>query len=439
MSFPKYSDYSKSETSWSPSIPSNWKVLPAKRGFNRRKELNTGMKCGNRLSLTLNGVLPRSLDDLDGLQASEFETYQVFQKDDLVFKLIDLQNIKTSRVGLVHEEGIMSPAYIRLEPNKSLVFPRYAYWFFTDLYKREVFNKLGEGVRQTLGPEELLALPFFYPTLEEQKKIVNFLDHETLKIDKLVNEQEKLIGLLKEKRQAVITDAVTKGLNPKSSLKDSGVEWLGAIPESWSVIKLKKITSRISSGKTPSGGAEIYVDTGVIFLRSQNVYDEGLRLEDVVRIPEKIDDEMSSSRVIGGDILLNITGGSIGRSCCVPHDFESANVNQHVCAIRLRQSELVAFVELFFKSDIIKRQIDYVQNGAAREGLNFEQIGNFSICIPPPEERKLIVENVQAKIKHISELTSQINQSISLLQERRSALISAAVCGLIDVRTTNGN
>jgi type I restriction enzyme S subunit len=273
----------------------------------------------------------------------------------------------------------------------------------------------------------------------EQKSISMFLDSETAKIDSLVEAQEKLIELLREKRQVVISEAVTKGLNSKVKVKDSGVAWLGKVPESWDVVRLKKITSRISSGKTPSGGAEVYVDIGVIFLRSQNVYDEGLRLEDVVRIPEKIDAEMSSSRVKGGDILLNITGGSIGRSCCLPYDFESANVNQHVCAIRLSDPDMVSFVELFFKSDIIKKQIDYIQNGAAREGLNFEQIGNFSICIPPPDERKLLVEVVKRKIKNFNDLISQIIESTSLLQERRSALISAAVSGQIDVRTTNGN
>ena len=425
MSFSSYPQYKDSGVSWLGKIPIHWNVVPAKYKI---KTISGGQTIKNLVSN----------EPLDGLYPAFSASGQDIWMEEYEF---DVNGVVLSAVGARCGKTFKANDKWGVVANTHCLFPkqdvdRDYIWYLTN---REDWWEKGGTAQPFVKVSDSLAKKIAIPSLDEQRKIAIFLDHETLKIDKLVNEQEKLIGLLKEKRQAVITDAVTKGLNPKSSLKDSGVEWLGAIPESWSVIKLKKITSRISSGKTPSGGAEIYVDTGVIFLRSQNVYDEGLRLEDVVRIPEKIDAEMSSSRVIGGDILLNITGGSIGRSCCVPHDLESANVNQHVCAIRLRQSELVAFVELFFKSDIIKRQIDYVQNGAAREGLNFEQIGNFSICIPPLEERKLIVENVQAKIKHFSELTSQINQSISLLQERRSALISAAVCGLIDVRTTNGN
>lgn len=133
-------------------------ILPGKRSLQRRKELNRGMKCENRLSLTMAGVIPRELDDVNGLQASEYETYQIFQTDDLAFKLIDLENIKTSRVGLVPEIGIMSPAYIRIEPNKRRLVPNFAYWFYTHLYVRNVFNGLGGGVRQTLTAEELLLL-----------------------------------------------------------------------------------------------------------------------------------------------------------------------------------------------------------------------------------------------------------------------------------------
>src|ERR1017187_9598242 len=158
MSFPHYPKYKDSGVEWWGELPEDWQLLPAKRSFSRKKELNFGMKCENRLSLTLGGVVPRALDDLDGLQASEFETYQICFADDLVFKLIDLQNIKTSRVGLVPEMGIMSPAYIRVQPDKTKVIPKYAYWFFTNLYNRCIFNELGGGVRQTISSEELLLL-----------------------------------------------------------------------------------------------------------------------------------------------------------------------------------------------------------------------------------------------------------------------------------------
>ena len=249
MSLPGYSQYKDSGVPWLGKVPKHWPVHETKRHFLRKKVINTGMACENRLALTMNGVVPRSLDDLDGLQSSDYEGYQLFEKGDLAFKLIDLQNIKTSRVGLVPERGIMSPAYIRLQPLGN-TDSRFAYWYFMALYWNQVFNSLGGGVRQTLGPEELLTLEYPAPPLDEQTVIAAFLDRETAKIDALIAEQEKLLTLLAEKRRATISHAVTKGMNPDAPMKDSGVAWLGEVPAHWSVKQLRHI-ARIVRGASP--------------------------------------------------------------------------------------------------------------------------------------------------------------------------------------------
>ncbi|RLT11109.1 MAG: restriction endonuclease subunit S [Planctomycetota bacterium] len=216
--------------------------------------------------------------------------------------------------------------------------------------------------------------------------------------------------------------------------KDSGVEWLGEVPEHWELKKIKYLSSRISSGKTPLGGSEVYVDEGVTFLWSQNVYDEGLRLDDVVFITTLVDESMAVSRVIPNDILLNITGASIGRSCVVPRDFPSANVNQHVCVIRLNDPSQVPAVGWTFKSAPIKNQIDHAQNGAAREGLNFVQIGEMAVPLPPLPEQTAIASFLDAETSKIDALIAEQRRLIELLKEKRQALISAAVTGKIDVR-----
>src|ERR1700679_2440580 len=147
--------------------------------------------------------------------------------------------------------------------------------------------------------------------------------------------------------------------------KDSGVPWLGKIPQHWEAKRIRYLASRISSGKTPFGGSDVYVDEGIIFLRSQNIYDEGLQLDDVVFISKTIDAQMAVSRVQPNDILLNITGASIGRSCAIPMAYQGN----------------VPFVSWCFKSDALKAQIDFAQNGAAREGLNFDQIAGLWIAV----------------------------------------------------------
>src|ERR1035441_5359980 len=139
--------------------------------------------------------------------------------------------------------------------------------------------------------------------------------------------------------------------------KDSGVEWLGQVPEHWEVKQFGYICSKIGSGKTPSGGAETYIDEGIVFLRSQNIYDEGLFLDDVVYISEETDENLRASRVLAGDILLNITGGSLGRTCLVPKGLAQANVNQHVCIIRLTELASREYVAQSMKSSWVRGQI----------------------------------------------------------------------------------
>ncbi|THE61189.1 restriction endonuclease subunit S [Vibrio parahaemolyticus] len=152
------------------------------------------------------------------------------------------------------------------------------YVLLADSFQKAVKQNVHGGVNQNIHAEDIKGTYLARPPKEQQQKIANFLDHETAKIDILIAKQEKLIELLKEKRQSVISHAVTKGLNPDAPMKDSGVEWLGEVPEHWVVSKLGLYAHKIGSGKTPKGGADVYQESGVLFLRSQNVYDDGLRI-----------------------------------------------------------------------------------------------------------------------------------------------------------------
>ena len=171
------------------------------------------------------------------------------------------------------------------------------------------------------------------------------------------------------------------------------------------------------------------------FLRSQNVHDTGLMLgkKEAVYISVEIDSEMSATRVKPGDILLNITGASIGRTCIVPANFPRANVNQHVCIIRVPEN-LQYYLSYFLKSVFAKSQIEAFQTGASREGLNFEQISKIVLCIPPKREQQKIATYLDKETTKIDTLVEKCETAIDLLKERRIALIAAAVTGKIDVR-----
>nr|WP_283775068.1 restriction endonuclease subunit S [Bacillus zhangzhouensis] len=219
-------------------------------------------------------------------------------------------------------------------------------------------------------------------------------------------------------------------------MKHSGVEWIGEIPEHWKVKKIKHFATHVGSGKTPSGGSEVYLDEGVPFLRSLNVHFDGIRLKDLAFISEDTNAEMKSSQVQPLDILLNITGASIGRTAIVPKDFGRANVNQHVCIIRLNKKKMYPYYfNMLMASDVINQQIWFAQNGSSREGLNFVQVKELKFAMPPTiEEQREINDWVFNKQKTIYDVMSKIKEQIEKLKEYRQSLIYEAVTGKIDVR-----
>lgn len=275
---------------------------------------------------------------------------------------------------------------------------------------------------------------FCSPSLNEQTTIANYLDQKTAQIDDLIAKKERLIQLLEEERTAIINQAVTKGLDPTVPMKDSGIEWLGEIPEHWEVTKIKTVTKKIGSGVTPKGGAEIYELSGIPLLRSQNIYFDGFRLENVAYITSEIHDSMKNSQVQLGDVLLNITGGSIGRCFYVTDEFSEANVNQHVCIVRPNNRIITEFLYYVLSSSIGQHQIDLCQTGGNREALNFEQLKNFFLCLPEVEGQKSIVQQLSFKLNSIKLAVEKIRKEIELLKEYKTALISEVVTGKVDVR-----
>jgi type I restriction enzyme S subunit len=207
--FSKINNYKDSNIAWIGKIPENYKLIKGKFLFKFQKQINIKLENKNLLSLTLKGVINKDFYSNEGLRPENYETYQIFEKDDLVFKMIDLENVSTSRVGIVHEKGIMSSAYIRLIPTIKEIFPKYAYWCYFDLYNKQIFNALGSGVRSTLTSDDLLNIKLPVPSIEEQKKISNYLDFQKSRIDKNLDNFLKKIEYLSELSKTLISGYVT--------------------------------------------------------------------------------------------------------------------------------------------------------------------------------------------------------------------------------------
>ncbi|EMJ5019369.1 TPA: restriction endonuclease subunit S [Klebsiella pneumoniae] len=434
-----YPEYKDSGVEWLGEVPGEWDVINIKY-----------------LSQVKRGASPRPIDD------------PKFFDDDGDYAWVRIADVTASDTYLLETTQKMSALgsslSVKLEPNKlflsiagtvgkpcitairSCIHDGFVYFPYLKIPNKflfyvfageQAYKGLGKmGTQLNLNTDTVGGIKVALPSNNDFiANIVNFLDHETAKIDNLIEKQQQLIELLKEKRQAVISHAVTKGLNPDAPMKDSGVEWLGEVPEHWTVTRLGYHAIKIGSGKTPRGGSEIYLDEGVLFLRSQNIYDDGLRVEssECVFIDLKTHNEMKGTRVLEGDILLNITGASIGRSCIVPTPFVEANVNQHVCILRFTEN-IRDFISYAMKSSSTKEQIEACQVGGNREGLNFEQASKINICLPPEEEIGAVLGYLKIRLPQLDTLEKKAANIILLLQERRTALISAAVTGKIDVR-----
>ncbi len=294
---------------------------------------------------------------------------------------------------------------------------------FENIYGAKLFNTDLLGFAKYVLPSEVA----------DQEKISYFLDTKTSEIDQTIEKDKELIELLKEKRTALINHVVTKGLDPKAKMKDSGIDWIGEIPEGWEVTRMKFLVSKINSGITPSGGAKVYTDDGIPFLRSQNIHFDGLRLDNVAHIPEEISAEINNAVVKNRDVLINITGASIGRCTYVQDEFKKANVNQHVCIIRPKKIHY-KYLTYYLMSRIGQDQVFSVQMGTSREGLNFEQLGNFIIFYPNIKEQENIVKYTESESNKIYRTINKIQDKITLMEEYKKSLIHHVVTGKVDVR-----
>ena len=417
---------------WVGGIPQEWRVKPM---FSLVKEnkLKNKEKNENVLSLSYGRIIRRDLSKNFGLLPETFDGYQVVENGYLIIRSTDLQNDKKSlRVGLVKETGVITSAYIGLRPQEG-IDPKYLFYYLNMCDLKKVFYSLGGGLRQSLRYDEFRRFPLILPDqIEQQQLISRFLDKKTEQIDSLVEKIQRKIELLKEQRTSLINQCVTKGLDPNVEMKDSGIEWVGEIPKHWSLSKIKWVTKKIGSGVTPKGGGDVYSDSGIPFLRSQNIHFDGLHLDDVVFISEEIDGSMSGSRVLKNDVLYNITGGSIGRCCLMDSDVPM-NVNQHVCIVRSKEGLDPSYLLTILSSKFGQTQLEMNLTGSGREGLNFENLGNFLIPMMNDSEQQRIGEKVTRINTDFFILETKLKQRIGLFKEYRQSLISSVVTGKVRV------
>lgn len=304
MKLPRYPQYRSSDVGLVDEIPAHWRVTPLLGVARERSESNAGLREENLLSLSYGRIVRKEISSNDGLLPESFETYQIVNQGDIVLRLTDLQNDKRSlRSARVEERGIITSAYLALEPTG--IDSPYLSHLFRAYDVCKVFYSMGGGLRQSMKYADLKRLPLLEPPEVEQRAIAAFLDRETAKIDALIAEQERLIALLSEKRQAVISNAVTKGLNPDASVKESGVEWFGSIPSHWRTGKAGFYISVLSGFAFPSQGFSSLLED-VRLLRGVNVGVGRLRWDDVVYWKREKGDGLDRYELSVGDVVIGM-------------------------------------------------------------------------------------------------------------------------------------
>jgi len=314
------------------------------------------------------------------------------------------------------------------------ILPIVTKWFGETLRAMNLNQYNVSAAQPGLAVANITCLKVPFPSIQEQQKIANFLDHETAKIDTLIAKQHELIKLLKEKRQAVISHAVTKGLNPNAPLRESGVELLGKVPEHWVVTRAKFLFDFVTSGSR--GWADHYSDEGELFFRITNLTRDTIdpKLESIQNVSPPKGSEGERSRIRLNDLLISITA-DLGSICVANDEVANGYVSQHVALCRPnREVASSRWLGFFILSDMAKEQFMGSGYGGTKVQLSLEDIRELWIVLPTSEEQLDIALYIERKMMQFGKLMSSADEQIKLLQERRTALISAAVTGKIDVR-----
>ena len=442
MSFAKYPAYKDSGVAWLGRVPGHWEVKRLRHvaALNPSKSEIAEFPRDTEVSfLPMEAVGDDGTLNLDRTRPiAEVESgYTYFREGDVTIAKITpcFENDKGAVMrGLHNGHGFGTTELIVARPSEGTTTSDYLHRLFTS----RSFRMLGEAAMYGAGGQKRVPDDFVrdfavaFPPLSEQTAIATFLDHETAKIDALVAEQEKLIALLQEKRQAVISHAVTKGLNPNAPMKDSGVEWLGEMPGHWDVRRIRDLSSFLTSG--PRGWSERISEEGAKFIQSGDLTDElSIAFDEAKRVAVNDDAEAARTKLADGDVVVCITGAKTGNVALCGVVPEDAYVNQHLCLIRPRPDILPDLLAIYLKSDAGQRHFAVAQYGL-KQGMSLENIKETPVLVPPIHEQRQIVEIARSTSVSIGALITAARTAITLLQERRTALVSAAVTGQIDVR-----
>lgn len=416
---------------WIGEIPISWEVMPHKRVMHKIKEIQEHYNGEDILSLTMRGVIVRDLD-AGGKMPTSFDGYQKVYPNNLLQCLFDI-DVTPRCVGLIKSEGLTSPAYSQFEMHSNAYAPYYDY-LLRYMDDGKTLLHLSKNLRSSLTETDFGAIDTCVPSIIEQQKIASFLDRKCAEIDEMIALQEKIVEELKAYKQSVILEAVTKGLNPDVPMKDSGIEWIGEIPEHWEVLKSKKILLSNDGGvwgEEPDG-----IDDTVVLRSTEQDIDGKLIIIEPAKRKLSLK-EREASLLKRGDLIITKSSGSpshIGKTSIIDEGVENLGCCYSNFIQRIRVKGEPKYYWYIFNSLIVKKQFEYLSTTTTGiNNINSKIIEALFLPCTSAEEQEGIALYLDTKCTEIDNLISIKLSKIDSLKEYKKSIIYEYVTGKKEV------
>ena len=412
---------------WIGQIPEEWGIKKLSQSFSEHKLKNLGNIEQNLLSLSYGQIVRKSIKSSVGLLPESFETYNIIDSNDIVLRLTDLQNDKRSlRTGLANERGIITSAYLTIRLIDGNDSAKYYHYLLHSYDKCKVFYNFGGGVRQGGTWDDLSVLKMIVPPKHEQTKIADFLDKKVAQLDKVKSLLEEQIKTLEDYRQSLIYETVTKGLDKTVPLKESGIDWIGQIPEGWGVGKLKYYFD-VQLGKMLQPSAINGNDIEIDYLRAINVQWDNISVDNLSKMwcnPS----EVSKYEIMNGDLLV-CEGGEVGRCGIVEYLSDRAIIQNAVHRIRSAERANVRFLNYYIQHTTKSKWFDILCNKATIAHLTSEKLLNTLVVLPSISEQIQIADFLDKKTEQINQMIAIKKEQIENINKQRQTLIYDYVTG----------
>lgn len=404
--------------------------MPGKAIFLENKRKNWDNSESFVLSLSYGRIIPKINKD-EGLVPDNYSNYQIIDPNFIIIRCTDLQNDKVSlRTGLVRHHGIISGAYLGLIPRRgnNPIYLHYVLYYWD--VSKELY-RYGSGLRQSLSWFDIKYLQIPIPPICEQEAIVEYLDNVIAEIDKAIEAKERIIAALEERRKIIITEAVTRGINPNVPLRESGIEWLGQIPAHWETIPVRHVFE-FRNGYTPSKINPSFWSNGTIpWFRMEDIRKSGRKLERAIQYitPAALN---NGGTFDAGSFIMAICTASIGEHAMLIAD---SLANQQFANLKIRKSLSARFDSqfIFYYMYVLGKYCRDTANTTTFQYADMTLVKNFLVPIPSLEEQKNLVEYLDYNTKGIDLAIVQQKRLIDLLRERKNIIINEIVTGKVKV------